>query len=62
MEDLTEFVALDRTLGSIDLPDSVPLQFEKIEFRNVRFKYPTSTEYIIDNLSFELHKNMRYTH
>jgi ATP-binding cassette subfamily B protein len=54
MNDLTKFMELDRTPGATDLPDAQPLTFERLEFRNVSFKYPTGASLILDGLSFAL--------
>jgi len=60
MKDLTAFVELEQTEGAHDLPDAEPITFESMEFRNVRFKYPTGKEYILDALSFRLEGGKHY--
>jgi len=60
MDDLTTFVKLDRVEGATDLPDEQSVTFESIEFRKVRFKYPTGEDYIFDGLSFKLESGRHY--
>lgn len=60
MNDLTTLVEFDRTKGAIDLPNEHPIKFESLEFRNVRFKYPSGNEYILDGLSFKLDGGKHY--
>ena len=60
MKDLTSFLNLSRTVGAKDLPDQVPPILETLEFREVRFKYPTGDTYILDGLSFKLENGKHY--
>lgn len=60
MNDLTKFASLSEASGSFDIPDSEPISFESLEFRNVRFKYPSSDHYILNGLSFTLAKGLHY--
>ncbi|MCL2528505.1 MAG: ABC transporter ATP-binding protein/permease [Defluviitaleaceae bacterium] len=62
MKDFTAFVELSRTQGAKDLPDAHPPAFETLEFRNVRFKYPTQTSetYVLDGISFKLENGKHY--
>lgn len=60
MNDLTKFMEIDRTPGATDLPDAQPLVFERLEFRNVSFKYPTGASLILDGLSFALEAGKHY--
>jgi len=61
MKDLTSFVNLSRTEGAKDLPEIKPITFKTLEFRNVRFKYPTGETYILDGLSFKLENGKHYS-
>jgi len=61
MKDLTSFVELSQTDGAKDLPDAEPPTFESLEFRNVRFKYPTGETNILDGLSFKLESGKHYS-
>jgi len=60
MRDLTEFMLLSRCSGALDLPDENPIIFERLTFRNVRFKYPTAKSYTLNNISFELESGKHY--
>jgi len=60
MKDLTEFSALSGDTGALAVPDAVPLTLESIEFRDVRFKYPSGENYILDGLSFSLAPGLHY--
>lgn len=60
MNDLTAFVDLDCTDDATDLPDEEAIDFESLEFINVRFKYPKGEEYILDGLSFKLDCGKHY--
>jgi len=62
MKDFTAFAELSRTEGAKDLPDAYPPAFETLEFRNVRFRYPSqATEvYVLDGISFKLENGKHY--
>jgi len=60
MKDLTAFVELSHTQGAKDLPDETPPEFHSLEFRNVRFKYPTGESPILNGLSFKLEAGKHY--
>ena len=60
MKDLTAFVALGETPGASHMPDPEPIAFQSLEFRNVRFKYPSGDHYILDGLSFTLTGGLHY--
>ena len=60
MKDLTAFVALGETPGASHIPDPEPIAFQSLEFRNVRFKYPSGDHYILDGLSFTLTGGLHY--
>lgn len=60
MNDLSSFMELSQAEGALALPALEPLDFETLEFKNVRFKYPTGHSYILDGLSFRLEKGRHY--
>jgi len=60
MKDLTVFVGLSRTENALDLPDSTLAKFNSLEFRNVRFKYPTGERHILNGLSFKIEAGKHY--
>lgn len=60
MKDMSEFIALERNEDANVLPDTEPLDFQSLEFRNVFFKYPTGHENIFNGLSFTLSAGKRY--
>ena len=62
LKDFTAFVALSRTKGAKDLPDAHPSVFETLEFRNVRFRYPSQAAetYVLDDISFNLENGKHY--
>lgn len=60
MKDFTKYINMSKANEVLCEPDSEPINFSSIEFRNVRFKYPNSEEYIIDGLSFTLYNGQHY--
>ena len=62
LKDFSAFVGLSRTEGAKDLPDAHPPAFETLEFRNVRFKYPSQAieTYVLDGISFKLENGKHY--
>lgn len=60
MEDLTTFMSLELQEGATDLPDTIPLTFERLSFKNVWFKYPNAEHYILEGVSFDLEANKHY--
>ena len=60
MKDLTAFLTLDETADILTEPDSDPLPFSALEFRDVRFKYPSGSRFILDGLSFTLQAGRHY--
>lgn len=57
LNDLTAFFALDEVDES---SDAMKNGFEKLEFRNVSFKYPGTERYILKDFSIELNKSRHY--
>ena len=60
MKDMTAFVALGGAQGASDSPDVEPIAFQTLEFRNVRFKYPSGERAILEGLSFTLTGGRHY--
>ena len=60
MKDLGEFVVLSEAEDALTEPDTCPIQIDSLEFRNVRFCYPNSNDYILDGLSFKLKAGRHY--
>ena len=60
MQDLTAFTALSSLESALDQPDEEPAHFSSLEFRKVRFKYPTGDHYVLDGLSFVLESGKHY--
>ena len=60
VKDLTAFCALDAAEGALAVPDAEPVDFRSLEFRDVRFKYPSGDVYILDGLSFSLESGCHY--
>lgn len=60
MKDLTAFCALSNAPGAYDPPDAQAPGFEALEFRDVRFRYPSGEQYILDGLSFRLEGGRHY--
>ena len=60
MKDLTVFLKLNETENALCEPDAEPLTFQSLEFRNVRFKYPSGEAIILDGLSFKLEAGLHY--
>ncbi|SHF03864.1 ATP-binding cassette, subfamily B [Caldanaerobius fijiensis DSM 17918] len=60
LKDLTKFATLEETLGANDKPVVTPPEFRSLEFKNVRFKYPGTDNYILDGISFRIEANRHY--
>jgi ATP-binding cassette subfamily B protein len=60
MRDLTAFWALGEAPGALDPPDAEAPPFKTLEFRSVRFRYPTGGPYILDGLTFSLTRGRHY--
>jgi ATP-binding cassette subfamily B protein len=60
MKDLSEFTSLSKTKDAVVEPDVEPIEIQKLEFCNVRFRYPNGKKYILDGLSFELDAGRHY--
>jgi len=60
MKDMTAFVGLGEAAGALDMPDAEPPVFHSLEFKNVRFKYPSGENFVLDGLSFSLAGGRHY--
>ena len=60
MKDVTDFAALSDAGEALAKPDSAPPAFSELEFKDVRFKYPTGDEYVLDGISFKLKHGRHY--
>lgn len=60
IKDYMQFINLEEEKGLTAFRLNKNANFEKLEFRNVSFKYPNSDEYILRNLSFTIEKNKIY--
>jgi len=60
LKDLTDFAALEDDDEAIEIPVFPPPVFESLEFRNVRFKYPGTDNYILDGVSFRIDAGKHY--
>jgi len=60
MKDLTVFLKLNETENALCEPNAEPLTFQSLEFRNVRFKYPSGEAIILDGFSFKLEAGLHY--
>jgi len=59
LKDLSEFVHLDENPDATALPDR-NIDFNVIEFKNVRFRYPDTDTVILDGVSFSIEKGKHY--
>lgn len=60
LKDLDIFMKLNETKGALDLPSTGNIKFNSLEFRNVSFKYPGTSNYILRNISFIIRKGLHY--
>ncbi|MCL2774234.1 MAG: ABC transporter ATP-binding protein/permease [Oscillospiraceae bacterium] len=60
LKDLSKFIRLEEHDGAIDLPVQ-NMSFNKIEFRNVSFKYPGTDKLILDDISFTIENGKHYS-
>jgi len=60
LKDLTEFMELEATPDATALPE-IGVDFEKIEFKNVSFKYPMTKKLILDQVNFTIEKGLHYS-
>ena len=60
MKDLTALISLSQSDGVLDEPVAEPEDFHSLEFRNVRFRYPSGGIYVLNGLSFSLNAGKHY--
>lgn len=60
LKDFKSFLDLDQTEDALTKPKNDLFEFHSLEFRNVRFCYPTREEAVLDGLSFQLEKGKHY--
>lgn len=60
MDNLTKLVRMEKATGATDPPDKTPIEFQSLEFKNVRFKYPNSSAYVLNGVSFTIQKGKHY--
>ncbi|MCB2310384.1 ABC transporter ATP-binding protein/permease [Clostridium tagluense] len=60
LKDLTNFSSLKEEKGATDNPLETPVKFKSLEFKNVRFKYPQTENYILDGMSFVIEHGKHY--
>lgn len=61
LKDLAKFMSLDESIGAIDKPTIGSVKLEKLEFKNVSFKYPGTERYILKDLSFVIEVGKHYS-
>jgi ATP-binding cassette subfamily B protein len=60
LKDLTEFMALEENAGANVLPKE-DMSFERLEFKDVSFKYPGTDKLILDKVSFVIENGKHYS-
>ncbi|MGH4123156.1 MAG: ABC transporter ATP-binding protein [Clostridium sp.] len=60
LKDLTNFSSLKEEEGATDNPLKTTVKFKSLEFKNVRFKYPETENYILDGMSFVIEHGKHY--
>ena len=61
LQDLTAFTALSEQQGAADLPSAAQAcRFERLEFRRVRFAYPHTDRYILEDFNLTLEAGRHY--
>ena len=62
MKDLTAFVALgaNNEGSALCAPDLQPIEFETLEFRDVRFKYPSGELNVLNGITFKMENGRHY--
>lgn len=63
LKDLSDFSILSETEGALDVPQNAVCdgRIEKIQFKNVTFKYPETELIILDDLSMNLYGDKHYS-
>lgn len=60
LKDLSEFAALEEEEGATDTPSNKSIKFNTLEFKNVKFKYPKTENYILNGMSFVIESGKHY--
>lgn len=60
MKDLSAFLRLSEADGALCEPEPEPMDFETLEFRDVRFQYPGGGPLVLDGISFSLERGRHY--
>lgn len=60
MIDLDNFMNLEKEEGVLEEPSEEKIVLKSLEFKNVSFKYPGDSNYVLKNLSFKIEKGKHY--
>lgn len=60
MVDLDKFMSLEKEEGILEEPSEERIVLKSLEFRNVSFKYPGDTNYVLNNISFKIEEGKHY--
>ena len=60
LKDLSSFMALSETEGTLVLPEADGETVESIEFRHVSFRYPGTEKEILKDFNLRMEKNLHY--
>lgn len=60
MNDLSAFSSLSGSIKSAEPPVLTKVEFETLEFINVKFKYPGTDFYVLNGLSFKIEKGKHF--
>ena len=60
MDGLTKLMKMESVVGATDLPEKKPIDFQKIEFKNIHFSYPNCEHVILNDVSFVIEKGRHY--
>lgn len=59
-KDITIFANLPDTEDACALPEKIDFEFQKLEFKNVTFRYPGTEKKVLDNMSFIMNAGRHY--
>ena len=60
MIDLDDFLKLENEDDALEQPSQNPIILKSLEFKNVSFKYPRTSNYILKNISFKIEQGKHY--